>query len=80
MEPVQQWVERYEMILARLGGQPLRAVDFSDDRLAICLRALSDVDVWLEIESQLGLHPVYNVAAGTPAKVARTGQAAQDPR
>jgi transposase len=55
MEPVQQWVERHEMILTKLSGQWLRALDFSDDRLAICLRDLSDQDVWYEVESQLGL-------------------------
>ncbi len=55
MEPVQQWVERHEMLLTKLGGQPLRALDFSDDRLAICLRRLSEREVWQGIESQLGL-------------------------
>lgn len=55
MEPVQQWVERHELILTKLSGQPVRVLDFTDDRLAICLRALSDLDVWRRIEGQLGL-------------------------
>jgi len=55
MEPVQQWVERHGFLLTKLSGQPVRELDFTDDRLAICLRALSESDVWDEIERQLGL-------------------------
>lgn len=55
MEPVQKWVERHELILTKLSGQPVRALDFTDDRLAICLRRLSERNVWHDIESQLGL-------------------------
>lgn len=54
MEPVQQWVRRHEFILSRLGGKRIRELDFADDRLAICLRALSDSTAWCEIENQLG--------------------------
>lgn len=54
MEPVQQWVRRHEFILSRLNGQRVRELDFADDRLAICLRELSDSTAWCEIENQLG--------------------------
>lgn len=54
-EPVQQWVDRHLTILTRLSGQPVRALDFADDKLAICLRELSGARVWREIESQLGM-------------------------
>ncbi len=55
MEPVQQWVSRHLVILTRLSGQPVRALDFADDRLAICLRELSQVGIWQAIENQLGM-------------------------
>lgn len=55
MEPVQQWVSRHLVILTQLSGQPVRALDFADDKLAICLRELSGAGIWREIESQLGM-------------------------
>ena len=39
--------------LAHLLGQPLRAVDFSDDRLGGVLRRLSDDEAWAGIEQEL---------------------------
>lgn len=54
MEPVQQWVHRHNFILLCLSGQRIRELDFADDRLATCLRYLSDTTVWQAIESQLG--------------------------
>ena len=54
MEPVQQWVRRHKFILSRLSCQRVRELDFADDRLAICLRELSDSTAWCEIENQLG--------------------------
>ena len=55
MEPVQQWVSRHLTILTRLSGQPVRELDFADDKLAICLRELSRAGIWQAIESQLGM-------------------------
>lgn len=55
MEPVQQWVGRHLYILTKLSGQPIRELDFTDDRLALCLRALSEQSVWHELERQVGL-------------------------
>lgn len=54
MEPVQEWVAKRLMTLHRLSGQEVRALDFSDDRLALCLKELSKPQVWHAIEAQLG--------------------------
>lgn len=54
MEPVQEWVAKRLMTLHRLSGQEVKALDFSDDRLALCLKELSKSKVWHAIEAQLG--------------------------
>jgi len=54
MEVVQGWVERHLVTLEKLTGQEIRPLDFTDDRLALCLRYLADVAQWLEVEEQLG--------------------------
>lgn len=54
MEPVQKWVEKHIVTLRRLSGQEVTALDFSDDRLALCLKELSKLAVWQAIEAQLG--------------------------
>jgi len=54
MEPVQEWVAKRLKTLHRLSGQEVKALDFSDDRLALCLKALSKPKVWHAIEAQLG--------------------------
>ena len=54
MEPVQEWVAKHEVTLGRLSGQEVRALDFSDDRLALCLKELSKPEVWPAVEEQLG--------------------------
>ena len=54
MEPVQEWVAKHLVTLGRLSGQKVRALDFSDDRLALCLKKLSKPKVWQAIEGQLG--------------------------
>jgi len=53
MEPVQQWVAHHQLTLRRLTGQALQALDFTDDRLALCLEKLSQPTVWHAIEAQL---------------------------
>jgi transposase len=40
--------------LRRLSGQAVRALDFSDDRLALCLKELSKPEVWHAVEAKLG--------------------------
>ncbi len=54
MEPVQQWAEEHLVTLRRLSGQKVTALDFSDDRLALCLQALSKPAVWPAVEARLG--------------------------
>jgi transposase len=55
MEPVQVWAEKHVLTLCRLSGQEVRALDFSDDRLALCLKELHKPEVWCAIERELGL-------------------------
>ncbi len=54
MEPVQEWVTKHEVTVGRLSGQEVRGLDFSDDRLALCLKELSKPAVWQAVEEQLG--------------------------
>jgi transposase len=50
---VEDWVRKRRHGLERLIGQPLRRVDFSDDRLGIVLGRLSRDRVWAAIEQAL---------------------------
>lgn len=54
MEPVQDWTENHVVTLSRLTGQEVKGLDFSDDRLAMCLKELSKPKVWQAIEEELG--------------------------
>lgn len=54
MEPVQAWAAKHLVTLHRLSGQEVKALDFSDDRLALCLKELSKPKVWQAMEAQLG--------------------------
>jgi transposase len=49
---VEDWAKRHQHLLETLLQQPVRAVEFSDDRLAIVLRRLHDAD-WPALEHQL---------------------------
>ena len=51
--PVQAWVDRLRPTLETLIGQPIRPVDFSDDRLALVLKRLSHEPAWHELEAVL---------------------------
>ena len=50
---VQKWVESLQHTIETLIGQPIRSVEFSDDRLTLVLKRLSDPVVWQELESSL---------------------------
>jgi len=82
MEPVQQWVRRQEFILSRLSGQRVRELDLADDRLAICLRELSDSTAWCEIENQLGrrLIRVYDLRTDRARLDATVGTVYRNPQ
>ena len=58
MEPVQQWVGRHLYTLRKLSGQEVRELDFTDDRLALCLSELSVRQIWQGIEERLGVRLV----------------------
>ena len=50
---VQEWSNAIPYSLGQLLGQPLRAIDFSDDRLGGVLRRLSDDKCWFALEADL---------------------------
>ena len=54
MEPVQIWVEQHLTTLRRLTGQAVEELDFTDDRLALCLEYLYDKVRWQAIEKDMG--------------------------
>jgi transposase len=62
---VQAWVEQRLGTLRRISGQPVQALDFSDDRLALVLLALSDDERWAAFETALSrqLLRVYDLSA-----------------
>jgi transposase len=81
MEPVEDWAAKHLMTLGRLSGQEVTALDFSDDRLALCLKELHKPAVWSAIERQLGL-TLLRVYQLEPARLrldATVGTVGHDP-
>ena len=68
MDRVQGWVGKHLTVLQRVTGQPVTELDFTDDRLALCLRYLSPVDRWAQLESRLtrGVIQVYDLKKKLP--------------
>ena len=60
---VEPWVEQHLGLLTTCLGKTVRALDFSDDRLADILDALSDGIAWNDFETRLsqGLMRVYQL-------------------
>lgn len=60
---VQQWAKERITVLKRCTKQPVRELDFSDDRLATILHLLSDNSCWksFEISFMQGLLRVYDL-------------------
>lgn len=81
MEPVQKWVAKHVVTLGRLSGQEVRALDFSDDRLALCLKELSKPEVWQAVEAQLGanLIRVYRLQPAVVRLDATVGSVGHNP-
>lgn len=82
MDRVREWVAKRRHALQKLTGQPLTEMDFTDDRLAICLHKLSQTATWHEIEAQLGSHllRVYQLRAEPRVRLdATTGMVNHDP-
>jgi transposase len=51
--PVQAWADGLRHTLEALVGQPIRPVDFSDDRLTLVLKRLADIAAWQTLEADL---------------------------
>lgn len=82
MDKVQDWVAKRLYVLQELTGQPVTVLDFTDDRLALCLRMLSQTDQWFEVEAQLGRHllRVYQLGEAPVVRLdATTGTVKHDP-
>jgi transposase len=50
---VQEWVESLQHTIETLIGQPIRPVEFNDDRLTLVLNRLSELEVWHDLEADL---------------------------
>jgi transposase len=50
---VEDWAKKHKHTLEQLVEQPIRQVEFSDDRLGIVLRRLSPPDTWEAVEADL---------------------------
>src|SRR4051812_5274003 len=50
---VRDWANGLRRTLESLTGETIRDVDFTDDRLSLVLRALSDTELWDRIETDL---------------------------
>jgi transposase len=51
--PVQAWAEGLRHTLETLTGQPIRPVEFSDDRLGLVLKRLANPIAWQDLEAGL---------------------------
>jgi transposase len=56
MDCVRDWVSGRLHLLRRLTKQKVTVLDFTDDRLALCLRYLSDQQSWGQLEENLAGH------------------------
>lgn len=81
MDRVQAWVATHLVTLRQLTGQEVTELDFTDDRLAICLRELHEASQWQRIEALLGnrLLRVYELQAKTVRLDATVGGVYHDP-
>jgi transposase len=70
MDCVQVWVEKHLVVLGKLTQQKVTALDFTDDRLALCLRYLSLSDNWSRLETRLtrGVIQVYDLKQKLPTR------------
>jgi len=82
MDRVREWVAKRLYVLRELTGQMVTELDFTDDRLALCLRMLVQANHWFEIEAQLGRHllRVYRLGEEPVVRLdATTGTVKHDP-
>ncbi len=78
---VRDWVKSVPETLARLTGQPLSELDYTDDRLADGLRYLSVAADWQRIEQQVGQHliRVYDLPTARVRLDSSTATVGHDP-
>ncbi|MBK7919058.1 MAG: hypothetical protein IPJ94_22910 [Chloroflexi bacterium] len=71
MDRVQEWAATHQVSLRQLTGQNVTELDFTDDRLAICLRELHEPGQWRRIESLLGnrLLRVYDLRSANTVRL-----------
>ncbi len=71
LSPFEDWIARHQQSLSQALGQPVRAADGTDDRLAVLLSALGDetAQPGAQVEQALGQHLVR--AYALPTAVAR---------
>ena len=64
-QPVQAWVKQAQATIEKITGQTIRDLDFTDDRLTLLLRRLSQPQVWQAIEKELSQNiiRVYDLQA-----------------
>lgn len=55
---VRAWVAQAQYTLEQVTGLTIRDTDFTDDRLSIVLRHLSEAEYWQELEADLGAQTV----------------------
>jgi transposase len=81
MEPVQQWVRQHLVLLRGLTKQSVVELDFTDDRLALCLLYLHRDKDWHDIEDQLGarLIRIYDLDTSLIRLDASVGTVHHDP-
>ncbi len=83
MDRVQEWVGTHLTALTQLTGQEVTELDFTDDRLALCLRELHIASSWRRIESLLGnrLLRVYGLQSEKTVRLdATVGGVYHDPQ
>jgi transposase len=70
MDCVQEWVSKRLVVLRKLTRQEVTALDFTDDRLALCLRYLAPSETWAKIENRLtrGVIQVYDLKQKLPKR------------
>jgi len=70
MDCVQTWVGKHLVVLQKLTQQKVTTLDFTDDRLALCLRYLSPSDSWSRLETRLtrGVIQVYDLKKKLPER------------
>jgi transposase len=81
LNKVQEWVAKHIQTISGVTGLTIRALDFSDDRLAIILRYLNQDESWQKYEIDQGKHliRVYDLSTDLVRLDATTASSFQEP-